>query len=297
MEQNNNNQGEKNILNFIIKNKILDFLQEDIGFGDITSDSLIDHQSYVEAQILCLENATIAGLEEAALVFELLDCESIKLAEDSELLEKNKPVLDIKGKASSILKGERTALNILGRMSGIASYTKQLKEEINKVNPDIRLAATRKTIPGFRFFDKKAVVLGGGDSHRFCLDDAILIKDNHLKIFGSIELAIKSAKRLTSFTKKIEIETSSFEEALIAVKAGADIVMLDNLTAQKISIIVKELDKLGFRKKVILEASGKIDFGNIRDYAMTKVDVISSGSITHSVENIDFSLEVIKLGK
>jgi len=297
MEQNNNNQGEKNILNFIIKNKILDFLQEDIGFGDITSDSLIDHQSYVEAQILCLENATIAGLEEAVLVFELLDCESIKLAEDGELLEKNKPILVIKGKASSILKGERTALNILGRMSGIASYTNRLKEEINKVNPKIRLAATRKTIPGFRFFDKKAVVLGGGDSHRFRLDDSILIKDNHLKILGSIELAIKSAKRLTSFTKKIEIETSSLEEALIAVKAGADIVMLDNLTAKKISMIVKELDELGFRKKVILEASGKINFENIRDYAKTKVDVISSGSITHSVENIDFSLEVIKLGK
>lgn len=280
-------------MSLLLKDKILEFLKEDIGFGDITSDVLFDQQSYVEAHILCLENATVAGLDEAMLVFEILDCDTFKYRNDGDSVEKEKPILKIKGKASSILKGERTALNILGRMSGIASHTRRLKEVINKVNPEIRLAATRKTIPGFRFFDKKAVILGGGDSHRFGLDDAILIKDNHLKIFGSIEMAVKSAISLTSFTKKIEIETSSLEDVLIAIKAGADIIMLDNLDPKTVSIIVNKLKEMGLRKKVILEASGNIDIENIRDYAMTNVDVISSGSITHSIKNIDFSLEVI----
>jgi nicotinate-nucleotide pyrophosphorylase (carboxylating) len=215
------------------------------------------------------------------------------LIKDGDSVEVDTEIIKVNGKARSILKAERTSLNILGRMSGVATETNKLVKEAKQVNKKIRIAATRKTLPGLRIFDKKAVKAGGGDTHRFQLDDAVLIKDNHLKITGSISATIKLARKNVSFTKKIEVEVSSVEEALEAVEAGADIILLDNMVPQEISKVITILREKQLRKGVFLEASGGIKIENIRMYSETGVDAVSLGVITHSAKNIDFGLEIV----
>lgn len=276
-----------------IRHKIMEFLQEDIGTGDITTDAIIDQNIEAEAMIICHEDAVVSGLYEASLTFNLLGCSTQFMIDEGEPVNNRSQILRIKGKAHSILKCERTALNILGRMSGVTTETNELVKEATKWNKNIRIASTRKTQPGFTMFDKKAVKIGGGDTHRYRLDDAVLIKDNHLKIIGSIDLAVKTARKKVSFTKKIEVEVSTIEESIQAVESGADIVLLDNMKPQKVSNIVKTLEKKHLRKKVFLEASGGIDKKNIKRYSETGVDAISLGTITHSVKNINFSLDII----
>lgn len=276
-----------------IRHKIMEFLQEDIGTGDITTDAIIDQNIEAEAMIICHEDAVVSGLYEASLTFNLLGCSTQFMIDEGEPVNNRSQILRIKGKAHSILKCERTALNILGRMSGVTTETNELVKEATKWNKNIRIASTRKTQPGFTMFDKKAVKIGGGDTHRYRLDDAVLIKDNHLKIIGSIDLAVKTARKKVSFTKKIEVEVSTIEESIQAVESGADIVLLDNMKPQKVSNIVKTLEKKHLRKKVFLEASGGIDKKNIKRYSETGVDAISLGAITHSVKNINFSLDII----
>jgi nicotinate-nucleotide pyrophosphorylase (carboxylating) len=178
-------------------------------------------------------------------------------------------------------------------MSGVATETNKMVKEARKANQKIRVAATRKTQPGFRIFDKKAVKSGGGDTHRLRLDDAVLIKDNHLKITGSISEAVQLARKKVSFTKKIEVEASSAEEALEAAEARADIVLLDNMIPQEVSKVIKILKERQVRSRVFLEASGGIKSENIKAYSETGIDAISIGWITHSAKNIDFSLEII----
>lgn len=273
--------------------KIIDFLQEDIGSGDITTDSIIDENIEAEAMIICHEDAVVSGLNEASLTFNLLECSTQLLVDEGDKVKNGSQILKINGKAHSILKCERTALNILGRMSGVTTETSELVKEATKWNKNIRIASTRKTQPGFRVFDKKAVKSGGGDTHRYRLDDAVLIKDNHLKIIGSIGLAVKIAKKKVSFTKKIEVEVSTLKESIQAIEAGADIVLLDNMKPQDVLKVVKTLEKKQLRKKVFLEASGGIDKKNIKNYSETGIDAISLGVITHSVKNINFSLDII----
>jgi len=277
----------------ITHSKIIEFLKEDVGAGDITTDAIIGQDIEAKAVIICHEDAIVSGLLEAIQIFNLLDCSANSLINEGDSIKKESPILKIQGKAQSILKCERTALNILGRMSGVATETSRIVEEAVKWNKDIIIASTRKTQPGFRIFDKKAVKSGGGDTHRYRLDDAVLIKDNHLKIIGSISSAVRTAKKNVSFTKKIEVEVSTIEETIEAIEAGADIVLLDNMKPQDISIIVRTLEKKQLRKKIFLEASGGINMKNIKKYSETGIDAISLGVITHSAKNINFSLDII----
>ena len=273
--------------------KILEFLREDLGSGDITTNSIIDPERDVKAKIICNEKAVISGVEESILTFNLLKCSAQGLISEGDSVEEDTPVIKVSGKARSILKAERTSLNILGRMSGVATETNKMVKEARRANQKIRVAATRKTQPGFRIFDKKAVKSGGGDTHRLRLDDAVLIKDNHLKITGSISEAVQLARKKVSFTKTIEVEASSAEEAVEAAEARADLVLLDNMIPQEVSKVIKILKERQVRSRVFLEASGGIKSENIKAYSETGIDAISIGWITHSAKNIDFSLEII----
>jgi nicotinate-nucleotide pyrophosphorylase (carboxylating) len=186
---------------------------------------------------------------------------------------------------------ERTLLNVLSRMSGIATKTRSLTGALAKMGAKARIAATRKSAPGLLYFDKKAVVIGSGDPHRLHLDDMVLIKDNHLAIVGNVDVAVHKAKANASFTKKIEVEVTSVGDALIAAEAGADIVMLDNFSPQEAREAGAALRKAGF-DKVLLEVSGGITGENLLEYAKAEVDVISMGALTHSVTALDISLEI-----
>lgn len=255
---------------------------------------MIDEGTSVEAVILCKDEGLIAGLKEVQELFKVLGCESKKLIEDGTWVVPGHEILLIRGPAKNMLQGERVALNILSRMSGIATATKRLIASVREISETVKVAATRKTAPGLRSFDKRAVILGGGDPHRFRLDDCILIKDNHLAIVGSITEAVRRARQKVSFTKKIEVEAKNIEEVLEAARVGADIVMLDNLSPKLAEKALRALEKEDLRNKVILEASGDITESNIQDYARVGIDVISSGSITHSAKAMNMSLEVKK---
>ncbi len=184
-------------------------------------------------------------------------------------------------------------LNLLSRMSGIATKTRMLIEKLEKAKAKTKIAATRKSAPGLLYFDKKAVIIGGGDTHRLHLDDMILIKDNHLAIVGSIEDAVRKTKANASFTKKIEIEVTTVEDALKAAKLGVDIIMLDNFSPKQAREASETLKKAGFNK-VLLEVSGGIMGENLLEFASAQVDIISMGELTHSVKALDISLEIVR---
>jgi nicotinate-nucleotide pyrophosphorylase (carboxylating) len=276
----------------LLEYKIREFLAEDLGFGDVTTDVLIDDDSIAEAEIIFKKGGVLAGIEEASTVFEVLGCKTKILLNDGDKATPQTAVLKIEGSERAILKGERVALNLLMRMSGIATATNKALSSAREFNPKIRVAATRKTTPGFRYFEKKAVKIGGGDTHRLRLDDCVLIKDNHLKLMPSINEAVRRALDSVSFTKKIEVEVESSSQAIEAVEAGADIVMLDNMKPEEIQITLRELEKRGIREKTLIEASGGITVENIVDYAKIGVDIISLGSLTHSVQALDVSLRI-----
>ena len=261
-------------------------LEEDIGRGDITSDALLSDEN-VEAKIFAKEKCVLAGLEEAKNIFEKLGVEVNAYAKDGCNIRKGTVILNLKGSAKSILAGERTALNFLSRMSGIATLTNKTVEKCRRINPDVKIAATRKTTPGFRYYEKKAVMFGGGISHRYGLYDAILIKDNHIKIVGSINECIKRAKKTR---KKIEIEVENIDDAVKATKSGADTIMFDNFTPENVKRGYEKIKKIN--KNIKIEVSGGITPKNITEYARY-ADVISLGMLTHSVKSIDFSLEIV----
>ena len=196
-----------------------------------------------------------------------------------------------KGRAKNILLAERVVLNILARLSGIATATHQVVSIAQQTNPNVRIAATRKTTPGFRYFEKYAVQIGQGDPHRFGLSDAVLIKDNHLILIESIPRALELAKQNVSFGKIIEIEVESVNDAILAAKHKADAILLDNMSTTTIKDVDRSLKELNLRKGVILEASGGITLQNVAEYA-EYVDIVSLGALTHSVTALDFSLEL-----
>jgi nicotinate-nucleotide pyrophosphorylase (carboxylating) len=274
--------------------KINSFLQEDIGQGDITT-ALIPPDTIVEAEIVAKEDGIIAGIEESIAFLQSQDFQVKPLLSDGEGIKKKTVMLRIVGNARTLLSIERTLLNLLSRMSGIATKTCRLIEKTRKAGYKTRIACTRKVAPGLLYFDKKAVIIGGGDTHRLHLDDMILIKDNHLAIIGDVSKAVKKAKNMMSFSKKVEIEVSSADQALEAAEAGADVIMLDNFSLQKIKEAITLLKKKGLRDKVLIEASGGINEQNILDHAATGVDIISLGEITDSVKALDISLEVTKV--
>ena len=207
-------------------NYLLRFIEEDAPIGDVTSAAVIPDIT-CDAVIRAEQDGIIAGLEEAAELFSHFGVSVKHLAKDGDTVHRNDSLLVLSGDAKKILLVERTALNIIGRMSGIATQTKKMADIVSAVNPSCRIAATRKTCPGFRVLDKKAVMIGGGDPHRMNLSDGVLIKDNHLALVP-LGIAIQAAKKSSAY-KKIEVEVETPENALFAAKAGADIIMLDNM--------------------------------------------------------------------
>jgi len=260
------------------------FIEEDLGEDDDSTG--IVPETPARALIYCKEDGVLAGLEEACAVFAYFCVEVQTEREDGDLIRDADIVLEVRGSAADILRAERLALNFLGRMSGIATLTARCVARAGGA----RVAATRKTTPGFRKFEKKAVKLGGGDTHRYDLSSAVMIKDNHIAIMG-IDGAVAAAKMAASFTKKIEIEVESVPDAVKAAKLGADIIMFDNLRPKTIAGGVKKVRQVDPR--IIIEASGGITMDNIGEYARAGVDVISLGALTRDAKWLDFSLDMV----
>jgi len=281
----------------ILEEKIRKFLEEDLGQGDITTLLTVPSGTIVEAEIVAKESGVIAGIEEVFTLLESFGFQVRVLVSDGSNVEGKATVLKIVGDARTLLSIERTLLNLLMRMSGIATATSRLIEKIRRAGYKTRIACTRKVAPGLLYFDKRAVMLGGGDTHRLHLDDLIIVKDNHLMVVGDVGEAVKRVREAVSFSKKIEIEVSSDNEALEAAKAGADIVMLDNFSPQQIKNTMVLLDREGLRSKVLIEASGGINEQNVLEFAATGVDILSFGEITDSAKALDMSLEVVKVRK
>jgi nicotinate-nucleotide pyrophosphorylase (carboxylating) len=274
---------------------LVGFLNEDIGTGDITSNLLIPEGTTSKGTIICKndgKSTIVSGLSEAKIIFDICGCEATLLVDDGAKIAKGTDVLSGEGSSRSILKGERTALNLLMRMSGISTRTNKFIEKLEELSKTVRIASTRKTVPGLRYFDKKAVVIGGGISHRVRLDQLILIKDNHIAVVGSVKKAIEKARSVYGNKRKIECEVIDFGGIVEAIKSGADIVMLDNFKPEEVKESLDRIRKLGLRDNIIIEISGGINLDNIYDYAIARPDVISIGSLTHSVQSIDFSLEI-----
>ena len=281
----------------ILEEKLKQLLAEDIGLGDVTTAAVVPSGLTVGATIKAKEAGTAAGLEEATVLAESLGLKVTAEVADGAALRKGQIIMKLSGDAQTILSVERTLLNLISRMSGIATTTKKLTEKLKKAQAKTRIAATRKTAPGLLYFDKKAVRAGGGDPHRLNLGDMILVKDNHIVVAGSIENAVKNAKQNASFSKKIEVEVARVKDALKAAKAGADIIMLDNFAPKQIKEAIDLLKKAGFFGKILLEASGEITTENLLEYAATQVDVISLGALTHSVKAFDVSLDITRGGE
>jgi nicotinate-nucleotide pyrophosphorylase (carboxylating) len=224
------------------------------------------------------------------MLFDICDCKSEILVKDGSKVVKGTMVMKVSGCARAILKAERTVLNIMMRMSGIASETRRMAD----LTKGVTILATRKTAPGLRYFDKKAVVLGGGATHRMRLDDMVLIKDNHLALVSDLGKSIRLARKNVGSSVKVECEARTKEEALAVAAAKADIVMLDNFTPKEAQQTIREITRMGLRNKVKIELSGGINQKNIMYYSRAKPDFISLGYITHSSKAIDFSLEIMK---
>ena len=270
--------------------EIIKMVYHDIGFEDLTTNALIDPDILIKARIITREDGILSGVDLASSIFKEFSIKSTIRKFDGEYVGADDVVMDIEGNARTILTVERTVLNIIMRMSGIATITYNL---IKKVDNRVIVAGTRKTTPGLQFFEKEAIRMGGGDTHRFRLDDCVLIKDNHIAIVGNVKTAIEKAKEYVSFTKKIEIEVESTKDALEAAIHGVDIVMLDNMNPNEVKNVVHALENKNLRDKILIEVSGGINPDNILDYADIGVDIISTGYITHSVRSLDMSLEII----
>ena len=267
-------------------------LREDEGFGDITSNALIPEDKIFYAKLISKDDGILAGIEIIKEMFSEYGIEIISSKKDGDEIAKGDVLLELEGNARKILLLERTALNLLMRMSGVATITNRIVNKVHDVNPKIRVAGTRKTAPALQKFDKLAIAIGGGDTHRNALDDMVLIKDNHIAVVGSVKEALRLAKENNSFSKKIEIEVESIDDAIIACENGADIVMLDNMSPELALNTLNALEEKDLRKDVLIEISGGITEENILDYAPLDVDIISLGSLTHATPSLNFSLDM-----
>jgi nicotinate-nucleotide pyrophosphorylase (carboxylating) len=272
----------------IIDEKIADWLKEDMTSGDITTDSLIDEESFSKGEFIAKEDGIIAGLEIMKRVFFIVDAGIIIdcRVKDGDRVKKGEVLAVIKGKAHYILKGERVALNLLQKMSGIATETAKYADALQGLKT--RMVDTRKTTPGLRILEKYAVRVGGGYNHRFNLSEGVLIKDNHIKAIGSIQKAVEKVKGNVPHTMKIEIEVETLEQLEEALNSGADIIMLDNMSLEMMREAV-----LRNKGRAILEASGNVNLARVRQIGETGVDIISVGAVTHSVKALDISLKLI----
>ena len=264
-------------------------LKEDITSEDISTNAVYKNDKLAEISLYSKEEGVLAGLDVFKRVFELLD-NSVKFTEykkDGDKVLNKDLILKIRADVKTILSAERTALNYLQRMGGIATYTRKMIEALDDKN--IKLLDTRKTTPNMRIFEKYAVRIGGGYNHRYNLSDAIMLKDNHISAAGSITEAIKLAREYSPFIKKIEVEVEDLEGVEEAVKAGADIIMLDNMDIETTKKAIKIINK-----QAIIECSGNIDITNINRFKRLEIDYVSSGAITHSAKILDLSLKNLR---
>ena len=275
----------------LLEERLKALLAEDIGQGDGTASTIIPSDLAVKAEVVAKENGVAAGIEEALTLAQAVGLKAKAHVAEGEEIKNKQVLITICGDAQTILSVERTLLNLLSRMSGIATQTAALSAKLKNAGMKTKIAATRKSAPGLLYFDKKAVAIGGGDPHRLHLDDMILIKDNHLAILGGVETAVKKAKASASFTKKIEVEVTNDADALKAASAGADIIMLDNFSPTQAKATVVKLRKAGFNN-VLLEVSGGVISENLLEFAKAELDIISVGALTHSVKALDISLEI-----
>jgi len=262
-------------------------LNEDIFTGDITSESMIPDDVMAKASFLSKDNGIVAGLDVVNTVFHTVDQEIVfnKLVTDGTEICKGQIIAIVEGRAKSLLSAERTALNFLQRLSGIATNTSRYVKAVSGYKAVI--VDTRKTTPGWRVLEKYAVRVGGGHNHRFGLYDAVLIKDNHIAVVGSIAKAVAMAREKIPHTMKIEVETENLDQVAEAIESGADIIMLDNMSLDMMSEAVRLIDG-----KALVEASGGVKLENVTDIAKTGVDLISIGALTHSAMPLDISMEM-----
>ena len=276
----------------VLEKKLLLFLQEDINFGDITCEHVPEKD--VTANLIVKQHGVLCGLDFAKILLKSLGLKTHSQKKDGDTIVVEDVILTIKGSSKLILVVERTILNLLMRLSGVSTQTKTLVDIVKKSNKPIVIASTRKTTPGFRYFEKYAVKIGGGDPHRWSLSDTILIKENHLVLFHNenIKEIVTKFKQVSSFTKKIDIEIESMEEFEDVLESDPDIIMLDDFTPDQIKKSIEILNSHKLSKKPLIEISGGINASNIENYLLTGVDIISIGALTHSVKSIDFSLKI-----
>lgn len=269
-------------------------LGEDNAKTDVTSAFTPDKK--VKANVTVKEKGFVSGIAELSLLFELAGARVEPSKADGDRVGADDVVFTLEGNAGAILKVERTALNVLARMSGITTLTRRYVDALESVGSSAKVAATRKTTPLFRYFEKKAVVAGGGVPHRMSLEDMVLIKDNHLKVFGGVSQALEAAKS-KNLEVPVEIEVDNLEDAVTAAEEGADIVMLDNMTPEQVGDVLAALKEKGLRDNVCIEVSGRINLETITEYGKQDVDVISIGGLTMNAPSLDVSLEFVSVSE
>ncbi|MGL4730027.1 MAG: carboxylating nicotinate-nucleotide diphosphorylase [Clostridium sp.] len=273
---------------FAVDEFLINALKEDIPYYDLTTESIITDNKLCTIDLISKDNGILCGINIFKRVFDLLGDISIKLNfTDGDYIKPNDVIAVLKGNTKNILLGERLALNMLQRMSGIATLSYKLSNKISHTNA--KLLDTRKTTPNLRMFEKYSVKIGGGLNHRYCLSDGILIKDNHIKAAGNISNAIKLVRENIGNLKKIEVETETLDEVKEALKSNADIIMLDNMD---LITFKKAISIIG--NKALTEASGNISLNTIQSIAETGVNFISCGALTHSYKSLDISLKNLK---
>ena len=274
----------------MILDKIIELaLLEDLSLGDITSDTIFTPENRAKAAIRAKEDLVLCGMDVAKIVFHAVDPDVVftPLKKDGDDVKKGEVVLELTGSTLSILKAERTALNFMQRMSGIATASREYAAIGKKYG--VMIVDTRKTQPGLRRLDKYAVRTGGARNHRISLADSVMIKDNHIAAAGSITAAVKKIKDVIGHTPKVEVETTTLDEVKEALNAGADIIMLDNMTPEQIAVCKKEI-----AGRAIIEVSGGVNKTNLEAYCAVRPDVISMGALTHSVPAKDLSLKIVQ---
>ncbi|MBN1168093.1 MAG: carboxylating nicotinate-nucleotide diphosphorylase [Methanospirillaceae archaeon] len=269
---------------------LIRFVEEDSPFGDITTSAIIP-DSDCSAKIITRQDCVVAGLAEVIRLAIHYRISCFSCVSDGQVLAAGDTVLSWSGSAHAILLLERTALNLLGRMSGIATAARKTVEEVRTINPSCRVAVTRKTAPGLRVADKKAAIIGGAEPHRFSLSDAILIKDNHLALV-SLPIAVECAVSFSPY-RVVEVEVEDAESACIAAEQGAGIILLDNMDPAALQHTLDLLSARGLRDRVKVEISGGINPDSLSAYARLSIDIISLGFLTHSVSQVDMSLTIL----
>jgi len=277
---------------YIVDEVILRALKEDVHYVDVSCEYLFDAHHHSKAELIAKAPGTMCGGDIFLRVFALLDaaCTGELLVRDGASFQEGDTLLTIEGPTAALLQGERTALNLLQHMCGIATATAALVRAVEGTGAVI--SETRKTLPGLRSLQKYAVTCGGGHNHRYNLSDAVMLKDNHIDACGSISDAVAAVRAKAGHMVKIEVETRSIEEVREAFHAGADVIMLDNMTTDQMRECVKEVRSFDPNKRVFLEASGDITLESAHEIALTGVDILSVGAITHSVQAMNISMQI-----